>query len=308
MADIAQEIKRVLSENPNGIKASAIAKETGWAKSAINSHLYNNPDLYDRDDSYRWRMRNGATVTDPIMAKLQNWDNARICSQEDFDGLADWSHGENHSAYRSARQYVTKKGNRIDCDSNGEYTMLQYLEENNLVLDLGGQALRILYDSAFRENLEYYPDIIALTRDHHIAVIEVKPATAMDYHKNIEKYYALRSYCSQNGFLYMMVDPQMNYMTFEEVRDMDVSTDLYSAFEEWDQTTVDGEVPLLTFNDGHVEEWYELWGNGYSKANFRLQVHSLVLYFEWYNCYKNGFLVYNRPVKVDGNRNVVEYL
>lgn len=51
------KITRILDENPRGIKACDIAKIIGTSKSSINSILYNNMDIYDRDAEYRWYLR-----------------------------------------------------------------------------------------------------------------------------------------------------------------------------------------------------------------------------------------------------------
>lgn len=296
MSDLGTEICSILKATPQGMSAKDLATRLNTQRSVINKYLYAHPEEYLKDDSYvpLWHLKGNSTELDPVMQKLQNRDNAKRFSQTEFDCLANWRYG---NAFIGNHHYKTRKGNIIECDSQSEVLMLSYLEEKDLVLDLGGQILRIGYDSAFRTELDYYPDIVALTVDHHIAIIEVKPVTAMDNHKNMEKYRALEAYCRERGFMFMMIDPQHDFMTYEEMRDMDVCGPLLDMFIELNEMPVPEDCYCKFFDDDKVDKWYELFGNGYTKTDFKLQVHSLVAYYGWYNLYKNGFMVYSKPIQ-----------
>ena len=277
------------------MSARAIANIIQTTRSSVNSLLYAHPEDFIKDDSYvpLWRLAEDSysdfEETDPIMLKLQNRTESKEFTQEYFDSLADWKYGE---AFIGKYQYKTKSGNIIECDSKSEIKLLEYLENNKLVKDIGGQMLNIKYDSAFRTDLDYFPDIVALTRDNRIAVFEVKPATAMDNHKNMEKYQSLSLYCQKYGFMYAMIDPECNFSTFEEIRDMSVCSDLLNMFEEWNEEPNTKTRSYKSFDNDDVEEWYEMYGTGYTKKDFALQVHSLIMYYEWYNFYTHGFMAY----------------
>ena len=193
--------------------------------------------------------------------------------------------------------YVTNTGNVIECDSKSEVKMLEYLEDNDLVLAIGGQNLTIKYSSAFRKNLEYHPDIIALTNEGHIAIIEVKSITSMDYHLNLEKYDALEMYCEDNGFEYMMIDPANEFMTLDELEDLDNAERLDELMWELQDIENENDNPVLLFNDTTVESWYPEYSEYMTRKEFKIAVHACVDKFGWYNVYKNGFMVYSKPIR-----------
>lgn len=82
--------------------------------------------------------------------------------------------------------------------------------------------------------------------------------------------------------------------------------DVFASLEEKAQKAEETDSPYAFFDDSDVAEWYAKYGEGYTKREFLLQVHSLVLYYEWYNFYTHGFQVYTRPVKLDKYQNVIE--
>ncbi len=316
VTDIGEKIKKVLRASDKGMSARDIANKIGSTRGCVNSYLYAHTDEFEKDASYvpLWTIRGtnyykNAMELDPVILKLQNREGARIFSQKDFDNLADW---ENGKAYIGDYPYKTESGKTINCDSSSEVLLLEYLEENGLVQDVGGQALNIRYDTAFRTGCSYKPDIVAFLRDGHIAVFEVKPTSAMDNHKNIEKYRSLAKYCEEQGFLYGMIDPAAGFTTFEELRDMPVCTELLVMFEELNDKPHTSKKPYKYFDDTDVEEWYQKYGSGWSKEQFKLHVHSLIIYYDWYSVSKHGFRVYSRPVKLqkidNGSYSVIDYL
>ena len=316
MADIGEKIKKVLNTSGKGISARDIANKIGSTRGSVNSYLYAHTDEFEKDDSYvpLWTIRSttyceNLLELDPVILKLQNREGARIFSQKDFDNLADWKNGK---AYIGDYQYKTESGRTIKCDSKSEIALLEYLEENGLVQDIGGQALQIRYDTAFRTGCSYKLDIVAFLHDGHIAVFEVKPTSAMDNHTNIEKYRSLAKYCEEQGFMYVMIDPAARFMSFEELRDMAVCTERLVIFEKINDKPHTSKEPYKYFDDLDVEEWYQKYGSGWSKEQFKLHVHSLIIYYDWYNVSKHGFRAYSRPVKLQKNDDetysVIDYL
>lgn len=312
MKDFSTKIRKALSSTTQGMSARELASEIGISKSTVNSYLYNHTDEFEKDDSHVpiWTIKGSTsntpvTESDPVLLKLQNREGAKMFSQKDFDNLADWEYGE---AYIGKYQYETATGNIIECDSNSEVLLLEYLEENDLVKCVGGQMLKVPFDTAFRTDRDYHPDIVALTWDNHIAVFEVKAATAMDKHTNMEKYRGLAEYCEKNGYMYVMIDPAADFTSYEELRDMEVCTPLFEMFKEFHNKPHTSRKPYKHFDKSDVEKWYKKFGTGLTLPEFQLQVHSLVIYYEWYNLYRNDFQVFSRPVKLDSDHKVIDYI
>lgn len=229
---------------------------------------------------------------DPVLAKLKNRNRARKYTLDDFNELADWSYcaSFNEDGYI----YTLPNGNQIECDSKSETKLLDYLTENKIAIAIGGQELLIKYSSAFRSDLDFYPDIVILTKDYHIAIIECKPVTAMSYHKNIEKYDALRDYCDENGYEYMMVDPDHDYTTYDEMLKMHIPKAIVDRVEAY---LVDylGKRRSCILDKDDIQILYEDFSDEYKKGEFSILMHALIIQKGWYNRYKNGFMVFENP-------------
>ena len=303
MATLKQKIDSYLTKHP-GTMAKDMASSFGVSRKEVNSVIYSNRDEYEQDSAYRWYLADTFGYVDDILKKLNNVSGAKEFTVEEFEALADWPSGVSHSGNTGIDPYVFPNGDKVSCDSKYEKQLLKYLDENDLVLRCGGQALCIQYDSEFVKGKSYYPDIVVLTKKHHIAVIEVKPSVSMSYHLNMEKYRALADYCEQQGFEYMMIDPQDGFKTYDEIADMGVCPELLEYFEK----SVTGSRKYRTFSNKDVEKWYADYGDGCTKKEFRLQVHSLIIYFNWYNLFDKGFKVFSCPVKLDNDFNVIEVL
>ncbi len=301
MATIKERIDAYLLRHP-GTLAREMADYFGLTRKDVNSVIYANKENYLQDASYRWYLATTPLYMDPVLMKLNNVSRAKEFTEEEFDSLADWKKDFYPTDDPKAKRYTFPNEDTVYYGSNGERKLLKYLDENDLVIRCSGQALRIEYDSAFVKGRSYYPDIIALTKKHHIAIIEVKPSTSMSYHLNLEKYKALAEYCEQNGFEYMMIDPSDGYRTLDELSEMGVLPELLEYFER--QTK--GPRGYRRFTERMVGKWYKDFGSGLTKKEFNLQIHSLIVYFNWYNVYEHGFRVYSCPVKLDKNHKVIE--
>ncbi len=291
---LREDILEVLLHHSEGIKARDIADILGIDKSLINSCLYSNQEIFERDDEYRWYAREDSDddgkYDDPVLQKLNNVENAEYFSLDEFNSLADWGVCLSPGDVPTKYYHVTRTGNIINCDSKSELAMWEYLKEKELIVAGGGQKLRIPYETSFRSDLSYYPDMVVLTKLNHIAIIEVKAATAMDNHSNMEKYAGLEEYCYEHGYEFMMIDPINGFITYDELRDMRVVEGLCELFEVHDEDS------CFHFDKEDVAEWYEELGDGLTKKDFELMVHSCVIYFNWFNKFKNGFEVTNRPI------------
>lgn len=303
MTSLKQKIDSYLSKHP-GTMAKEMALRFGVSRKEVNSVIYSNRDKYEQDSAYRWYLADTPLYVDDVLRKLNNVSGAKEFTEEEFEALANWSGGASHTGCISDEPYIFPNGDRVYYSSKSEKLFLSYLEENDLVLRCGGQALCIQYDSEFVRGKSYYPDIVVLTKKHHIAIIEIKPSISMSYHLNMEKYRALADYCEQRGFEYMMIDPADGYRTYDEIAEMGVCPELLDYFKK----PVSGTKRYRTFNNNDVERWYVKYGDGCTKKEFRLQVHSLIIYFNWYNLFDKGFNAFSCPVKLDHDFNVIEVL
>ncbi len=290
-----EDILCVLLDHPEGIKARDIADILGLDKKTVNSCLYSNQDIFEIDDAYKWFAReefddDDEDYDDPVLQKLNNVEEAEYFSLDEFNSLANWGVCLSPGDVTTKYYHITRSHNIIECDSKSEVAMWEYLENNDLIISGGGQKLRIPYETAFRSDVSYYPDMVVLTKLNHIAIIEVKAATAMDNHSNMEKYAGLEEYCREHGYEFMMIDPDHGFMTYDELRDLRVNPKILELFEEHDDDS------YFHFDKDDVAEWYEEFGDGQSKKEFELMVHSCVIYYYWFNKFKNGFEVTNRPV------------
>ena len=309
MKNLEKKIFKVLSEHPEGIKGSEIARIIGADKKEVNHFLAFDQDEYVRNDEYLWLAKGSKssktktptipqTFSDEVLQKLNNREGAKKFTLKDFNAIADWSVCDTHNSdNKPVGTYKTKTGNRIDYDSATELKMLKYLDNSNLAASIGGQNLCLRYSTAFTSKKYYYPDIVTLTNDGYIAVIEVKPVTAMSYNIVLDKYDALADYCEEKGYLYMMIDPDHDFMTYDDLYDLKINSDLFEMFEEFEEQRSKSKKPLR-FDADDVNEWYEDIGEGYTKTEFNLMVHSCIIYFDWYNKLYNGFNCSSEPFRL----------
>ena len=242
-----------------------------------------------------------------FLSKFKNRYGAKLFNLNDFNSLADWSYGGSPSG-KSVKRYKTKCGNIIECDSKSELKILDYLDRSGVVSAVGGQSLIIDYSTHFKSHNNYSPDIVILTNKGHLGIIEVKPTIAMSYHLNVEKYNALKQYCEENGFVYMMVDPDSDYMTFEEFCQKSIPDSIRKLFVPMEKRVSVGLTPYFHFSNENIEEWYKSVRRDYNRKEFELLIHALIIQKGWFNTFDRGFNVYSRPVKLDYKHDVIEYI
>lgn len=284
---LREKIFSILAEHPEGIKAPQIAKIIGIDKKIVSSFLAHKQDEYIMNDNWEW-----VPAFDPLMVKLNNRANAKRFTSKQFNALANWSVCSAVDGTKKIGTYRTKTGNKIDYNSSYEPIMLEYLEEHNLVKEMGGQNLCIRYSSAFSSNKKYYPDIVALTTDNQIMIIEVKPAEHMSRHTNMEKYEGLVEYCEEHGYIYAMLDPTRDFMSYEDLRDMRVDPELCDIFDELVEESNDH---IVSFDKYDVSEWFDNIKPDCTEKEFELMVHSLIIYYGWYNKSLYDFEVTSEP-------------
>lgn len=311
MTSKQKKILECLSKNSTGLKASEIAEKLNITRREVNQFLYYEQTDYVNtgEPYYKWVKKTGAKPqssyaaslikkSDPVLSKLNNQGKAKVFTSRYFNALADWRVCKTHTGKKAIGTYRTKTGNLIDYDSEPELQLLKYLNSSSLIAEIGAQNLEVSYDTAFRFDKPYYPDFIVLKKDGHIAIIESKSIMAMSYHKNIEKYNSLKNFCVARGYEYMMIAPDYNYMTFDELSKLRVPISISSQIEAYLRNLLgqDGE-RLLEPSD--VPILYEDFENVYDKKEFELYLHAFVIQKGWYNKYSNGFMVFEKPQKTE---------
>ncbi len=211
----ASAIRDHLSKLDVGLKAAELASRFGVTKQQVNRYLYDHDKEFVRDNKFRWTLSRDLELNDPVLSKLNNRDNAVSYTLEDHSRLADWNNCTTHSGKKPKCTFRTPDGRVIDCDSKCEKKMLGHLLDSNCIIAWGGQSLCIPYGR--NNSKKYFPDAVVLTKDMHIAIIEVKPFSFMNCRSCVSKYRALEDYCRERGFEFMMVDPYSDYLTFEEL-------------------------------------------------------------------------------------------
>ncbi len=111
------------------------------------------------------------------------------------------------------------EGRPYACESFLERHVLERFLRNGTFREIKTQSLRIPFKQWF-----YHPDFQCLTHDGTLVLVEVKPLFRMLEYENIEKFRALKAYCEENGFGYLITDDKNH--SFEAI---DVHN---AAFEE----------------------------------------------------------------------------
>lgn len=315
MANKDKKIFKLLSDNPSGLKASEIADKLNITRREVNQFLYYEQDTYVVTDDHRWVSKIQKILEqldsleqkligleqkckkkkESVLSKLNNSKNAKVFTSRQFNSIANWKTCKTHTGKKALGSYRTKTGNLIDYDSEPELQLLKYLDSSKDVLEIGAQNLEIPYDTAFRYNKPYYPDFIILKSDGHIAIIESKSIKAMSYHKNLEKYIALKNYCKRHGYEYMMIAPDYDYMTFEDLKSLSIPTALSDRIKGY-LVDLMGEDGALLLEPDDVPLLYKDLNETFStREEFEVYLHALVIQKGWYNKFSNGFMVYETP-------------
>lgn len=125
---------------------------------------------------------------------------------------------------------LSKFDKEVDYESALEKNIIKSYSKCNFVTNIKTQSLVIDYTYK-NKTYQYYPDIQILINDKVLAIIEVKPAYYMVDSFNLAKYDALKSYCTQNGFGYAMVDDHLN--SIETIKRIDVEKKIVDSFIEY---------------------------------------------------------------------------
>ena len=154
-------------------------------------------------------------------------NESKIFTDIDLLELSDWI--RNFNTTRDPKYIKTIDGWDFPYDSKEEFSLIRKLSKKEYYKVLRGQSLIIPYDTSEKLNKDYHPDIVMLTHDNRIAIIEVKPLNLMSNYYNICKYEGLKKYAKDNGFICVMCD--RNFRTFEYLSRKKVPKAVADAFE-----------------------------------------------------------------------------
>lgn len=284
--DFKKQDKHRITKKGINIGLNSLVKENKIKKVSLN----------DKTSYYVMKDTNICFLYDGVLKQFSNFEGAKEYSNEDFERLANWDDSIDKSLKESIKGNLKYKTRKLPFASKSEEKMINYLIKSKLIDNVGVQNLLLHYDSNYSKNKDYYPDIAILTKDNHIGIIEVKNTNHMTYHLNINKYNALKEYCLQNGYLYMMIDPDNKYLTFEELKTKNINNEVRILVDNWIEENKDTK---NCFTRKDVDQWYkEFFENKMSKKSFETQILSLIIQYGLYNRgNKTIFEVYTKPVK-----------
>ena len=150
----------------------------------------------------------------------------KTVTKDEFLRLTNWDKGFNHTSDTKVIQ--TLDGWNYPCDSKEEISLIKKLNKNNSYLHLRGQSLKIPYTTIKSKKVKnYYPDIVLLTKDYYVVIIEVKPLLFMSNYYNLEKYKALKAYAEEHGYMYTMCDRNFKSIEYLESKKIPKKTKNY---------------------------------------------------------------------------------
>lgn len=149
-----------------------------------------------------------------ILNKLQRPKKVSTTDKETFDSFFERERTVNRKGNLSkkGRLLIKTTGAFEEYESALENKILSLLDESENIISIKTQSLILEYHYRGRDSF-YYPDIIFLSENGHIGIIEVKDTISMFKAKTYKKYEALEQYCFQNGFFYAMLNDRDDFET-----------------------------------------------------------------------------------------------
>ncbi len=130
------------------------------------------------------------------------------------------------------------EGRPYACESFLERHVLQQFLKNRTFREIKTQSLKIPFKNWF-----YYPDFQCLTHDGRLVIVEVKPLFRMLEYDNIQKFHALKAYCEENGFGYLIVDDRNNSFEAIDIHNFEFEKQIMRELD------ADGEMPFCRFHE-----------------------------------------------------------
>ena len=158
---------------------------------------------------------------EPIDVKYKYFENvkhAKTFTLKDLESLTDWNIYPEQTLKTKIYLKETIEERRVPFHSQPEYETYRRLKELGVVKCFRTQSFSIPYATYHKKIRLYFPDFIFLTPEGYIAIVESKPTTLMSTFMVRCKYEALKDYCEKHGFIYAMMDEQLQ--TFSSIQRM----------------------------------------------------------------------------------------
>jgi hypothetical protein len=94
----------------------------------------------------------------------------------------------------------------------------------------------------------------------------------------------------------MMVDPDENYMTFEDMKNLEVPIEVTKKVMKHVKPNL-GKVDKCILDQKDVTNLYKEFKDVYTKKQFKLYIHALIIKKGWYNKFEHGFMVFETPIR-----------
>ena len=104
----------------------------------------------------------------------------------------------------------------------------------------------------------------------------------------------MKEYCEKNGYEYMMVDPDHDFMTYDDLLKLHIPGGIVDRVDDYLIDLI-GKRGACLLEKEDIPILYEDFSDEYKKGEFELYLHALVIQNEWYNKFKHGFMVYEKP-------------
>ena len=104
--------------------------------------------------------------------------------------------------------YLKKANKEVPYESNLQYKVLLYLDNNDYVSEINTQCIEIKYEINGEIRM-CYPNIVIKTIDEEVCIIEVKSLYSMALYNNILRFRIIHKYCQKYGLGYTIIDDRL---------------------------------------------------------------------------------------------------
>ena len=216
--------------------------------------VYKNPDVFlkkksDKKDASKY----------PLDDILEGWNTAKVFNEAYLDSMTEW---RSSRGFDPKRMLIDVDGIIYECDSFLEANLISELKVEKYFKQLRGQNLIIPYKKRRKgEESSYKPDLVLLSHDDHIVIIEVKPLYNIPTKRNVQKYNALSEYCKEKGYLYCICDDK--FRTLKDLKEYEIDKSI-EKFVLYHSSAYDA----FNYNDFKtLKSRYRKYGEEYIKEN-----------------------------------------
>ncbi len=164
------------------------------------------------------------TANEVIISKLKRPSKVSVSSVDTFNVYFEKERtiSRRSNISKKGRLLIKTTGDLEEYESALESKILSLLDEDDHIVSIKTQSVCLEY-YYWGKDRYYFPDIVFLSANGHIGIIEVKDSISMFKAKTYKKYEALEGYCEKNGFFYAMLNDRYD---FETLRTAEKNLDL----------------------------------------------------------------------------------